>query len=191
MVKSEDILQEMNPGSTNIYVEGLIDHYLSRPDSFEDMSLIIFAAWFNFISNSQYEATNSNKKHVRRKRRLATLIKNYVHANLDDDNFKAILVRNYLSGKPQEDGEYFKLKNSKGWIQRRGRSKLVRYRNYDKNTVEERRDYFREQMMLYFPFRNLREVEDHLNMEEVYTRRVNIIAENKNEFNNIFWYSTA
>ena len=49
MVENKDIFQDMNPGSTNIYVDGRIDHFTCRPDCFENMSLINFAAFFNCI----------------------------------------------------------------------------------------------------------------------------------------------
>jgi hypothetical protein len=78
-----------------------------------------------------------------------------------------------------------------GWIQRRGRSKIVRYRNYEKEKAAERMNYFREQMMLYYPFRNEDQIEDHSNFENIYRERIEIIAEKKSEFKNIFGCSTS
>jgi putative transposon-encoded protein len=192
MVKNKDILQEMNPDSTNIYVDGLIEHYTCRPDIFENMSLIYFAAFFNFISSAQYEKI-INKKPVlknQRGKRIANKMKNYLQENRDDDDFDELLDEKYLNGQHQKVGEFFKLKNKMGWIQRRGRSKIVRYRNYEKDKATERLNYFREQMMLYYPFRNDDQIEDHGNLENVYRERIEIIAEKKSEFNNIFGYST-
>ena len=193
MVKNRDILQEMNPDSTNIYVDGLIEQYACRPDCFENMSLIYFAAFFNFISNAQYEKIINKKQNAknRRGKRIANKMKNYLQENRDDDDFDDILDENFLNGEQQKVGEFFKLKNKKGWIQRRGRSKIVRYRNYEKEKADERMNYFREQMMLYYPFRNEDQIEDHNNFENVYRERIETIAEKKSEFNNIFGYSTS
>ncbi len=55
MVKNKDIFQDMNPGSTNIYEDGRIDHFTCRPDCFENMSLINFAAFFNCIYIAKYD----------------------------------------------------------------------------------------------------------------------------------------
>ena len=192
MVKSKEILQEMNPESTNIYIDGLIDHYKSRPDSMESMCLIIFAAWFDFISNAQHDKI-INKKHFGKSKIgkiIANRVKNYLQENRDDDDYGEILNERFLNGEPQLIGEFFELRDKKGWIQRRERCKLVRYRNYDKDKATERRHFLREQMMLYYPFRREGEIENHNNLEDIYGERMEKIAENKHEFNGFYGYGS-
>ena len=194
MIKSREMLRDLNANSTDIFIDGLIDHYIHRPPSFENMSLIIFAAWFNYFSNSQYEKIENiqSKNKSAKGKRIAKKIKNYLQENRDDDEYEEMLNEEFLNGEEQRIGEFFMLQAKKGWIQRRERSRLVRYRGFDKNKAKEKRDYFREQMMLFYPFRDeKKEIEDHANMESVYSSRIHTIAENQNEFENIFGYSTT
>ena len=139
MIKSREMLRDLNANSTDIFIDGLIDHYIHRPPSFENMSLIIFAAWFNYFSNSQYEKIENiqSKNKSAKGKRIANKIKNYLQENRDDDEYEEMLNEEFLNGEEQRIGEFFMLQAKKGWIQQRERSRLVRYRGFDKNKAKE------------------------------------------------------
>ncbi|CAF1551328.1 unnamed protein product [Adineta steineri] len=47
MLKSDEILHELEPDSKHVFVEGLIDMYINRPDEMKDVCLADFAALYN------------------------------------------------------------------------------------------------------------------------------------------------
>jgi len=189
MVKSKEVLKNMNPNSTDIYVDGLIEHYISRPDVefFETMCLVIFAAWYDFVSNTSHaKLTNKKKNCTQRKKKM---INNFIVENNDDDGFTKMIDENYLNGDEPTQSEYFQLLHKSGWIKCRKRSKLVRYRGYDQTKQDELKNYYREQLLLFLPFRDEKEeIDDLSNHQNVFKNKYTqeIIAHNKADFNNIF-----
>ncbi|KAG8171564.1 hypothetical protein JTE90_026094 [Oedothorax gibbosus] len=98
MVKSQSALKQLEPNSTDIFETNLLERYIQRPDSYENMSLAEFAAW-----------TESS-----------------------------------LKGSP--------LKNGKGFVRKRKKPKIIQYRKYREHIEPEQ--YYREQIMLFLPWRN-------------------------------------
>ncbi|CAF1203192.1 unnamed protein product [Adineta steineri] len=47
MLKSDEILQKLEPDSKDVFVEGLIDMYVNRPDEMKDVFLADFASLYN------------------------------------------------------------------------------------------------------------------------------------------------
>lgn len=74
-----------------------------------------------------------------------------------------------------------KLLNKKGYIHRRKLNKVIRYRNYSKNSDPE--NFYRENIMLFFPWRN--ETLDILDkdVESLYTKNYDTISNNSQKFN--------
>jgi len=68
MLLSNDILLNMKHCSTNIYVKGLVDHYVVRPKGitngidFDNMCLAEFAGWFKYVSNDVYNKLIAKKR---------------------------------------------------------------------------------------------------------------------------------
>ena len=52
MVKSDEILQKLEPDSKDIFLEGLVDMYINRPDQMKSVCLADFASLYN-VSKKQ------------------------------------------------------------------------------------------------------------------------------------------
>jgi len=102
LVKSKEDLEAVDPSSTDIFVEGLLEHYVDRPDTMDELTLAEFAANFTFTKRS-------NKNSVR-------------------------------------------LLNQKGFLNKRTKSRVIRYNGYGYETNPG--EYFREMLMLFYPWRN-------------------------------------
>lgn len=124
MTKSTDELKKLDPESTNITIDGLIDHYINRPAELECTCLADFAALWTF--------TKSNP-----------LRKNKPCEENEDDS----------DGDSSEEellDSFFKIKG--GYIKRRTKARVIRFRNFGLTSSAD--DFYREQLMLYQPWRN-------------------------------------
>ncbi|KAI8116853.1 ATP-dependent DNA helicase PIF1 [Lucilia cuprina] len=122
VLRSRDQLQNLPSYSTDIYVASLLDHYVQRPDELDSLCLADFAAFYKFL-------------------RTARNIQNDETYNEHEDQ-----EENELSGR------FLRLKDNSGFIKKKTKPNVIRYRHYNVNT--HRSDYFRELVMLYHPWRN-------------------------------------
>ena len=60
MLKPEAILKEMPGDSTDVMCSGLLDRYVARPDSMEELTLAEFAADYN-INGKDPNVENQNE----------------------------------------------------------------------------------------------------------------------------------
>lgn len=109
LVKSKQDLQEMDPDSDDIFVPGLLDHYVARPPSMENITLAEFAANYTFTKRFSMNAI----------------------ALIDSQ------------------------KRSAGYVVKRKKPRIIRYRGYTYACDPD--NYFREMLMLYYPWRNEKE----------------------------------
>jgi hypothetical protein len=126
---SQEELEKLDDRSTDIFASGLLEHYVKRPISLENLTLAEFAA---------------------------------------DYRYSSIKTKNAIA-----------LQNKTGFISKRIKSRIIRYRNYHYETDPE--DYIREHVMLYIPWRN-EEEEDILNanLENIFvSNKENISTKNK------------
>lgn len=119
-----DNLSKKSPDSTDIYQTGLIERYSVRPKSIECMCLADFAAKYEFVS-----ATKKKRKD---------------HEDISDQ-------------EPEEDeiaSQRFPAGFTVGdkYASHRGKPKILRHRRYNEN--HEPDNYYRENLMLYVPWRN-------------------------------------
>ena len=87
MLKHPLILEQMSPEATNIYNEGLIDHYIQRPVSYDGMNfehicLAEFASRYDFVSKMLYDKMFADKPPRGNK-----AINDMIEDNQDDDAF--------------------------------------------------------------------------------------------------------
>ncbi|XP_037825564.1 uncharacterized protein LOC119613607 [Lucilia sericata] len=122
ILRSRDQLQNLPPDSTDVYVTSLLDHYVQRPDELDSLCLADFAAFYKFSRTARY-------------------IQNDETYNEHEDH-----EENELSGR------FLRLKDNSGFIKKKTKPNVIRYRHYNANT--HRSDYFRELVMLYHPWRN-------------------------------------
>ena len=185
MVKPREMLEDMysnDPNASNIYIEGIIDHYAKRPVQMEDICLAEFASWYKFFSNSLHDKM-VNKKATSNQARKA---RERIEDENDDDDFDGVQQAEYLDSQEKINLEFFKLLDNIGWIQKRDRARIIRYRGYKRDNPNEVKQYYREQLLLFYPWRNeMDEIEDLADHKHVYSNNAAIIAKNKAAFENV------
>ena len=102
MLKSDEILQKLDPDSKDVFVQGLLDTYVNRPDDMKNVCLADFASLYN-VSKKQ---TNNVQ----------------ITENSDDEYV--------IDEEIDEKSIALKMKNGKGWIKRRTKKKIIRFRNF-------------------------------------------------------------
>ena len=123
ILKSKPILQGMEHDSEDILQSGLIEHYMQRPDELENICLAVFASMYEFQSSKKVYKINPEFEEV----------------NSDQEDVP-------LVDKPL----LFPLRDS-GYMRLRRGPKVIRFRRY--NVVQDEVEFYREQLMLYVPWR--------------------------------------
>jgi len=95
MVKSYEVLQKLELDSKDVFVQGLIDMYINRPDEMKNVCLADFASSYN-VSKKQ---TNNVQ----------------ITENSDDEDV--------IDNEIDEKIGALKMKNGKGWIKKEQRKK--------------------------------------------------------------------
>ena len=121
MVKSDEVLQKLEPDSKDVFVQGLIDMYINRPEEMKNVCLADFASLYN-VSKKQ---TNNVQ----------------ITENSDDEDI--------IDNEIDEKIFALKMKNGKGWIKKRTKKKIIRFRNFKLH--QDLENYYREQLMLFLP----------------------------------------
>ncbi|XP_046974744.1 uncharacterized protein LOC124541014 [Vanessa cardui] len=82
-------------------------------------------------------------------------------------------------------GSWIQLLNNDGYIRRRLKPKIIRFRRY--NREQDPDNFYREQIMLYVPWRNEESelVNDELNLEEIFLNKCNMIKSESIQFNSL------
>ena len=77
----------------------------------------------------------------------------------------------------------FILKNKKGYVERREKLKIIRYRRYNVETMPD--DYYREQLMLFKPWRSEKDEVEVANTFDEFKKHAEVIALNRRKFENL------
>lgn len=169
MLKTKDKLRELPDNSVDIESDNIIKRYQRRPCKLNNTCLADFVAWYNCIRE------NSNA----RKAPLSLddfLPENDFEDNLDDDRNDAMSDEDVdlIQDEYQLKGGYKLVK--------RAVSKVIRSVRYNKNKSPE--SYYREQLMLYMPWRN--EDEDLIcgcqTFKEKYEQLKDVILKNRSHY---------
>ncbi|CAF3286262.1 unnamed protein product [Rotaria sp. Silwood2] len=152
MLKSDEILQKLEPDSKDVFVEGLIEMYANRPGEMKNVCLADFASMYN-ISKKK---TDNDR----------------IIENSDDED----ITENESDNKIAP----MKMKNGKGWIKKRTKKKIIRYRYFKLHQDPE--NYYREQLMLFLPWTNEEEDLIHINHEERFELYKGIIQQKRSEY---------
>jgi hypothetical protein len=126
-VKTENELRNLDSDSTDIGARGLLDHYVQRPDEIESICLAEFAALYAYSSRKSY--------------RTDMEIEDVVEVNEIE-----------CSDDQVERPKFMRLKDKSGFIRKRKVQRIIRLRRYGEK--EDLENYYREQIMLYYPWRN-------------------------------------
>ncbi|XP_050534568.1 uncharacterized protein LOC126901813 [Daktulosphaira vitifoliae] len=147
----------MKPESTDIFCDGLIEYYSCRPLYYENLTLAEFAADFE-IKNKQ----KSSKK----------LYNSESDDTIDvESNDDVFYENNVLIGKLNK------------FMHKRKIRKIIRYVRFsiDKSPA----DFYRERVMLFFPWRNEYTDIENINCQEVYEKNIEQIQQMYYQFNKI------
>ena len=169
MLKPNDQLQDLPNNSNDIESDNIIKRYQRRPCKLENVCLADFVAWYNCIR----ESSNAKKPN---KCMPADNFLPENEANSDDEqsDIKPNADVNFGQGEFHLRGGYKLVKRSV--------PKIIRSVRYNKNKHSE--NYFREQLMLYMPWRNEEDlIYGCQTFEEKYMQLEDVIVENRyNEF---------
>ena len=173
-------MKELPEESTNVFMTPIQSKYAARPAVLKDVCLAEFAAGYNFISNAAMEKRKTGK---------STQIIQEDEDELDDDCFEQMnedLELDDLDNSqpiPTSNSGIIKLKNNLGYIERRQKLKIIRYRGFSMEQMPD--EYYREQVMLFMPWQNEQtevEVDDPF---EVFKKHSHTIAKNRRMFENL------
>ena len=135
--------------SEDILQPGLIEHYIQRPDQLENVSLAEFAAMYDFQSNTKVLKINPE----------------FEDGNSDQEDIPFL-----------DNPSLFPLKDS-GYMRLRRKPKVIRFRRY--NIIQDVVNFYREQLMLYPPWRNEYIESDNIDFRCVYETNINLIKQNR------------
>ena len=130
MLKSQNVLNEMDPNDTNVFAPNLLDRYENRPDSLNNMCLADFAA--NYISEK-------------------------VKVKLDPDDVEAYTnpiteIQEEEEVEEEDSKTKIKLKNGLGKMRKRTSPIVIRFHTVSKLKSPE--EFYLRLLQLYMPWRD-------------------------------------
>lgn len=184
MLKPKKYLKTMADESTNVFMTPIQTKYAARPAELKDVCLAEFAAGFNFISIEAMAKRNSGK--------LPPVIQED-EDELDDDCFEQLNQGIELddvdnSQQPAAKKQSIKLKNNLGYVERRERLKIIRFRGFSLEQTPN--EYYREQVMLFMPWHDETTQVECDDPFEVYKNNRHTIAKNRRMFENLLHTET-
>ena len=169
LLKPMEQLQELPDSSFDIECDNTIKRYQRRPKQLEELCLADFVAWYNCKKCLSHEKRDSKVSETDRDDYLA---ENKFDDNVDDD---------ICDDESEESSNLFQLRGGMRLV-KSVKAKIIRSVRFSKDKDPE--NYFREQLMLYSPWRN--EKSDLNGKCETYKQRyeqlANIIAKNKEQY---------
>jgi hypothetical protein len=153
-----ELEQAHNPGSTDVFCSNSMDHYVQRPQELNTISLAEFVADYEY------------KKNPTGRPRNVDVDGEEVEVDNDDVDEGELDEFDPDNGEPfdvrqQRTGRWLSLLDRSGYIRKRQRSKIIKYRRY--NFEQDAENFFREQLLLFLPFRNEREEIEDVNHADV------------------------
>jgi len=154
MVKSKQVLNQMNKNSTNIYAEGILEHYAVRNKKLDNVCLAEYATWFEYYANSNMlnsvkpvEEHNIPRFQEEDDEVDEDLLDKSAEPEIESDEILQIqqeLTEEFMGFIPQLDG--------KAYVRKRKSQKIIRCKRYNK--IREPIEYYRVDLLLYYPWRN-------------------------------------
>jgi len=156
LVKSDAELQKLSGSSEEVAVSGILHHYAQRPDSLETNSLAEFAAYYTFSS----------------KKRLA---------NVRVDQEEPENIEDLIHVEDETCLRFLPLKDKSGYVRKRKMARIIRFRRYGE--ALEPINYYREQLMLYKPWRDEESELLAIDVETIFLMNYEILDAVRHEFN--------
>ena len=175
LLKSMNKIQDLPDNSVDIESDNIIKRYQRRPRKLEDICLADFVAWYNCVRD--------NKK----TEFLAAKPVNDLQSPCKSDNY--LPERDFDDSIDDDDAgdndtlddEGYQLKGGMRLVKRK-RPKIIRSVRFHREKDSE--NYFREQLMLYTPWRNEQKdlIKDFNTYEESFEAQKNNITETRNQY---------
>ena len=210
LLKEDRFLQLMSPDSEDVFRLSLLDHYVKRPKSerFKKMCLAEFASMFEYFSNfrrnkeknpnkvSRFEHDDvdekdddQNEEDFNRDENLAHLTENgrpiepTTSQQEIDENTEQVNVNSQVTNNEQDEKGYIQLRHKHGWIKKRNKAKILRYKRYNKK--KERDEYWRVQRMLFLPWLDEEKEIENENNKDFIRNNMEEFVNNKKKWENI------
>ena len=170
LLKALAKIKELPDKSTDIESDNIIKRYQRRPRKLEELCLANFVAWFNCVKDKDSDdSTNCSTSETSDD----FLLETQLNDNVDDDPS--------AEDNQTDDTTEYKLKGGMKLVKRK-RAKIVRSVRFNKEKDPE--NYYREQLMLYTPWRNEQKdlIKDCQTYQERYQHLESIINSNKEQY---------
>ena len=152
ILKSKPVLLGMEQDSVDILLSGLIEHYMQQPNELEETCLAKFAAWYEFQSSKRMCKTNPD----------------FDDENMEDDGVSLV-----------DNPRLFPLKDT-GFMTLCRKAKVIRFRRY--SIIQDEVNFYREQLMLFVPWRTETCDTDNIDYKCMYATHLNLITQNRELF---------
>ncbi|XP_061196745.1 uncharacterized protein LOC133205019 [Saccostrea echinata] len=168
LLKPLEVLQELPDNSTNIQSDNWIKRYQRRPKALEHCCLADFVSKFDIILPPKDKRQMLNNEYLPENELEEENDDDLIHGQTND-----IQVEDFEKEYPMTDGSILK---------HRRVQKIIRFVRFNKNQDPE--NYFREQLMLFLPWRN--ELSDlkgtHVNYETSFIQYQEKVLLKKNAY---------
>ena len=176
MLKEQRYLDLIDHSSTDIYRQGLLDHYKMRPNTeeFKTMCLAEYASCYDRVSKAEMQSIINPD----RVKRLPLFPQDMYDEDEDDflgenSQDETVTVDNYTR---QLDGA--------AYVRKRKEGKILRYKRY--NRKRETVNFLRVQVMLYCPWKDAeKELENNENCNEIFKNNLTLIGVNRGRFETV------
>ena len=166
LLKTIEKIKELPDKANDIESDNVLKRYQRRPRKLELLCLANFVAWFNCVNDN-------TRLHVQTKSDGNFLPETNFHNNVDDDPSDK-------NDKIDDTTEY-QLKGGMKLVKRK-KAKIIRSVRFNKENDPE--NYYREQLMLYTPWRNEEKdlIKDCKTYQERYKQVEEIAKSNKQQY---------
>ena len=176
LLKSTEILQNMNDECTDIFSDNAVKRYARRPLELKDWCLADFATKLNYITRSRYKPKN---KYDPDKWLKEEKIDSYVYDNAQETDSDCDILEN--DNAKSTSRIVYELDS--GYLIPCRKQKILRYVKFSKERDAEK--YYFEQLFLFFPWVN--EENDFTSLgptyEDAYNSVKDIVTENAKQYN--------
>ena len=171
LLKTLDKIKELPDNSTDIESDNIIKRYQRRPRKLEELCLANFVAWFNCVNDKHSDDSNTSCNTTETSDDF--LLETDLTDNVDDDP--------PAENNAIEDTTEYKLKGGMKLVKKKT-AKIIRTVRFNKEKEPE--SYYREQLMLYTPWRNEQKdlIKDCQTYQERYQQVELIVNSNKEQY---------
>ena len=171
LLKTLDKIKELPDNSTDIESDNIIKRYQRRPRKLEELCLANFVAWFNCVNDKHSDDSNTSCNTTETSDDF--LLETDLTDNVDDDP--------PAENNAIEDTTEYKLKGGMKLVKKKT-AKIIRTVRFNKEKEPE--SYYREQLMLYTPWRNEQKdlIRDCQTYQERYQQVELIVNSNKEQY---------